>query len=69
MQSAQESDLAPLFRNLRQSEKLSQVMPPLQKYSTTDFEQKNLLLVDASPPNSTTEVTLAYSFPSAFNNK
>ena len=55
--------------NLRQSEKLSHVKQPLQKYSTTYILTKNLLLVDPSPPNSTTEVTMMYSFPSAFNNK
>ena len=67
------------FKNIRQFwlnrslKKMHNVWRPIWKLVkvieknillNTDFFRKNLLLVDPSPPNSTTEVTLTYSFPS-----
>ena len=48
MQSAQESDLAPLFGDLSQSEKLSEIKPPSQDMPSSKLLQASFRYVKGS---------------------
>ena len=45
MDSAQESDLPPSFENLIQSEKLSEIKPPLEKHFLWHLVQRQTWLI------------------------